>query len=550
VGGYLLNWSKGLTVKERILLHLSSYLSYSDSEEVPEALTQQGIANIISAPRPHVSMALKDFRSNNQVTEQMCRVIHGKRKQKVYFLTSVGVQITNSLKQQLMETKIKLISDKPKADDELITIAQALPKLHLSLLDLVSRISPEGTLDLNQLSKPAVATPVTKPSKHIETPPQPESPPPTKPVQETGQEPKVQTGPGFTPQPTTQYPAPYMEPYADLGKYKARTPYEPTMSADSEKFNVGLFFTGLILLILMGVSGIYLITTGELLVLIPFIVLMFISITCLTLSIFKLWMFFEWHSRIINLLVITLSFIIYILIYSAIKPDISYYDLGLWLIIIISLLGLTRFGTFIPQNHRAQVLAGMGIIIIINSLISVFLGLLDGYDAGFWVLSGGLCAYLSYTLFISRTTNVFAGIGLGLSLGIIIASALFLSFFQFDNNLTRSVIIIIGIVLWIVISVFILIQTIRSFKGGSDVENTLRVLYSSLPIMIGIALFFFGIFLIRFEKFMEIVIELFLGIIVIIYGFQRLKGYEWSQLIISGIVIIAIIYSLIGILIS
>jgi hypothetical protein len=511
-----LNWSKGLIVKERILIHLSPYTSYSDQNEVPEAITQQGIADSISAPRPHISIALKDLRTNNQVTEQMCRVIHGKRKQKVYFLSGTGVQMALGLKRQIMDTKIKLLSG---GTQEQITIAQAITRSQLSLFELLNNVTSEGEVNLDKVVKeqrPKTSVPYS--------------------ATEMGSQESTQTDDSTTitprsdkhdtdgeriptPSPSESRPHPQMGstlPTArdhDATVAGTETPPPPQQHARDLNYSQHPNYPNY-------PEGYEYSQRVQPIFASPF---------------FK--------TAWLSLVVVSISLIIFIILYGIFKPEVSYYDLGLWIVILISLLCLGQFGTFIPLNHRAQVLTAIGIIIIINASISLFVDLLDGYDTTFWIFSGVMCNYLSFSLLVNQNKDLFSGIGLGFGLGIIIGSILFLNFFEFTDVLSHSILILISTSLWMIIAIFLLAQTSQAFKGKSDIENTIRFLYFSLPIIIGLVLIFFGIYLIRYEKLMEIVIEIFLGIIVIIYGIPRLRDFGWPQIVNGVLVFIAIIVS-------
>ena len=143
-------WSKSLTVKEKIILHLLSYSQYSDLEEVPENMTQQGIASSIAAPRPHVSMALKDLKTIGQLTERTSRITQGKRKQKVYLLSSEGVQIGNGLKRRLLDSEIKIIDG---SIEGVLRISEVCNKYKISIMDLLNSITDDGFCDIRTIGK-------------------------------------------------------------------------------------------------------------------------------------------------------------------------------------------------------------------------------------------------------------------------------------------------------------------------------------------------------------------------------------------------------------
>ncbi|WP_455392570.1 hypothetical protein [[Eubacterium] cellulosolvens] len=587
-----MNWSKGLTVKERILLHLLGYEPYSDSDEVPEAVTQQGIANKISAPRPHVSIALKDLRAKDQLTDRVCRVTHRSRKQKVYFLTSHGILQGKSLKHRLMESKITVLDGKV---EEQSTIAKASRKYNLSLIELINKLTSTGVLDLTQSSAPQQPVspgvgpehtigptptigPAPTPVPTISKPPKPIQPPEIKSPTPMHFAPSRGPIPTGTDQPeqydyiskTKQkyleylrdyYPEYYESYYTELvgpGYYKF-----------TEKEIVGIFSLGYILMLLGAIAGLYWIITGEILYIIPLVILLTIGITVMGVSATRLWHFEQWQPRILNLLLLTCPVILYVTFFINIEPNLSYYDLGLWLIILFSCFALARFGTFIPLTGRAQALTALGIIIIINAVVSILIVTLTIYYAGFWLLSGILCIYLGQDLIQKQVEGLYLGIAIGLALGIVISCFYFVSIFNFNTAPGGTINMVIIILLWILNSIILFFQAYRSYitvelrkpttttdvaraydnEKPNELEKSIKSLYAAIPIYIGIILVFFGMFLFRFDKVMETVVELFLGGVVILYGIQRLKGSEWSRLLLTGTVTVAVIYTLTSLLI-
>ena len=63
-------------VQERILLHLSDYSDYSNSVEVPFALSQMGIANAVAIARSNVPRAISGLKDQGLLIERQAHV-HG-----------------------------------------------------------------------------------------------------------------------------------------------------------------------------------------------------------------------------------------------------------------------------------------------------------------------------------------------------------------------------------------------------------------------------------------------------------------------------------------
>jgi hypothetical protein len=243
-----------------------------------------------------------------------------------------------------------------------------------------------------------------------------------------------------------------------------------------------------------------------------------------------LWSVEIWQKRILNLLIITIPIISYILFYTAISAQVSFSDLGLWLVIIISFLFLAHFGTFIPTSNRVSALGSIGMIMVINVPLIFLLEYLDVYKTGFWLVIGILCLYMGYTLIIDqkKLKDLYVGILSGTGLGIIIASFTY-STILLNQNLSGNSYFSIGIViLWLITGLYTLSQGF--VNQGDSAESQIIGLQQAAPIFFGIFLIFFGIFLFRFGKIMETLVELFLGGVVILYGAKRIRSIQIQNL--------------------
>jgi hypothetical protein len=549
-----LNWSKGLTVKEKILIHLSDLAPYSNYDEVPNTATQQGIAELIMAPRPHVSIALKDLRSKDLLAERTSRVTSGKRRQKVYFLSGSGLQFAKSLKDRLKANKIRVVDG---SGAHHLEIAQVCSKYQISLLKLVNNITDDGTLNLLKTTPERLKTP--KVIKHVEkTMKKPEPLPPhgvsTELPSVTPSQPDFTPVYKHLPKPVTSGSGAqdddyfinmyYTNPEYFKKHYSELYGYERPLQ--SEKLNAILLIFGYIFMLMGTLCGLYLLTTSETLLLIPMVLLITFSITMLLTSSVELWVFPHWRKRILNLFTVTIPIILYIIFFVATDPSASFYDLGLWLIILFSFLGLASFGTFIPQSQRAQVLAILGIVILINAILSLLLATLSIYQAGFWILSGVLCEFVGYTLATEEIENVYSGLILGSGLGILIACGYVALELNQRTGFEFTADIILSLILWAIVACFLMLQSFRTPPDAAQ-PVTIKInqsLYASIPLFIGVILIFFGLFLIRYGKVLETLVEVFLGVITLIYGLQRLKGQDKSSLVLIFLILLAMVVTL------
>src|SRR4030065_1004910 len=79
-----------ITVSERILYHLSTYVKREDKYESPFDVTQDGISQACAISRAHAAIELKKLKAAGIVDERLAHVRRGKPRRKVYFFTFSG----------------------------------------------------------------------------------------------------------------------------------------------------------------------------------------------------------------------------------------------------------------------------------------------------------------------------------------------------------------------------------------------------------------------------------------------------------------------------
>ncbi len=79
-----------LPVQDRILFHLATFSSYNPTWEVPEGMTQQGIADALVVSRCNVSRVMSKLTESGLVEEMKEHVKGKERKRKVYVLSTQG----------------------------------------------------------------------------------------------------------------------------------------------------------------------------------------------------------------------------------------------------------------------------------------------------------------------------------------------------------------------------------------------------------------------------------------------------------------------------
>jgi tetratricopeptide (TPR) repeat protein len=108
-----------LTVSERILYHLNSYVKFEDKYEVPFDITQDGISQSCSISRAHAAIELKKLKASGIIEEKLAHVRRGKARRKTYFLTQAGKVKGAKVVQYVKDNDIKPMVDASKVAPEL-----------------------------------------------------------------------------------------------------------------------------------------------------------------------------------------------------------------------------------------------------------------------------------------------------------------------------------------------------------------------------------------------------------------------------------------------
>lgn len=129
------------TVEERILLHLLDYVRLKNEVELPQTLTQEGIAGGVAIQRKHVPRALKGMEEKEQIEERMAHVSGKSQRMKTYHLSPSGEKSARRIRVHARELQITVkegagtrdccIADFRKACNEAYTLAEVLSYVSL-----------------------------------------------------------------------------------------------------------------------------------------------------------------------------------------------------------------------------------------------------------------------------------------------------------------------------------------------------------------------------------------------------------------------------------
>ncbi|MCU0799183.1 MAG: tetratricopeptide repeat protein [Candidatus Thermoplasmatota archaeon] len=129
-----------LTIEEKVLLVLVEHLRYMDEFQVPPALTQDGLSELIGVNRPNIARSLKALRKKGLIEERLSHVQGQRRRKKVYMISPSRTETALKLRSELGNAKVTY-KGKERSLDELAS------ELEMSILRTYLMAQGMGTED-------------------------------------------------------------------------------------------------------------------------------------------------------------------------------------------------------------------------------------------------------------------------------------------------------------------------------------------------------------------------------------------------------------------
>jgi hypothetical protein len=137
----------GVTVRDKILLHLLDYWGQIQRSEWPAALTQDGIAGVVGISRSHVAVTLPDLIEEDMIESSLQRVEGRPRRVKVYSLTYKGGSYAGGVVQRLLVANVTALDDSGEWEIPLDGLIQ-VHKVHL--LSALRIVDEDNQVDLRK----------------------------------------------------------------------------------------------------------------------------------------------------------------------------------------------------------------------------------------------------------------------------------------------------------------------------------------------------------------------------------------------------------------
>jgi ATP/maltotriose-dependent transcriptional regulator MalT len=152
-------------VQERIMLHLRDYADYTDSVEVPFALSQMGIANAVAIARSNVPRAIAGLKDAIHLIERQAHVAGVSRKRKAYFLTDSGMVEAEKTWKRLSEHPVRLVDKEGASHTTTLAGSIDIATFPLRAVDVIRYMDDNGMLDLRTLNEELIQRDL---DKHVE----------------------------------------------------------------------------------------------------------------------------------------------------------------------------------------------------------------------------------------------------------------------------------------------------------------------------------------------------------------------------------------------
>ena len=153
----------GVTVGERIVVHLSGFLRHVDAYEVPVEMTQDGIGAALGISRAHAALELKRLREAGKVEERMAHVAGARTRRKVYDLTTSGQELARRMREYARTRTVTVVTATGVADMVGAEAIEALRNAGVRESEGVQRILSNGTVSLAPRQAPKPPEPVRTP---------------------------------------------------------------------------------------------------------------------------------------------------------------------------------------------------------------------------------------------------------------------------------------------------------------------------------------------------------------------------------------------------
>ena len=152
-----------VAVADRILLHLLNHISQVDLHTVTSEITRRGISIACAVHPPNVSRSMRDLVATGIVAQGTRSVRGENRRQKVWYLTSLGMEMATAVKERL--SGIPVLVRSRNGDLLELPASEASDRLRadLDLLSVLMHAQHEGALSYGDIRFGPIRNKTTEP---------------------------------------------------------------------------------------------------------------------------------------------------------------------------------------------------------------------------------------------------------------------------------------------------------------------------------------------------------------------------------------------------
>ena len=140
-----------VAVADRILLHLLNHISQVDLHTVTSEITRRGISIACAVHPPNVSRSMRDLVATGIVAQGTRSVRGENRRQKVWYLTSLGIEMATAVKERLSEIPVLVRSRNGDLLELPASEASDRLRADLDLLSVLMHAQHEGALSYGDI---------------------------------------------------------------------------------------------------------------------------------------------------------------------------------------------------------------------------------------------------------------------------------------------------------------------------------------------------------------------------------------------------------------
>jgi hypothetical protein len=517
-------------LRDRTVLYLLSFSGYDEAHEVPQGLTQMGMAHALGCKRAQVAQVLIELKDKGMVRERVCHVKASPRRMKAYVLTGEGKGLGENLRRSVLEREMQFtLEDGQTKEISVKRVLELYPK-RLDLTGLLRLSGDEGVMTcekVNVFLEKGTKKEEAEPAKEAEPetvplvcddevkPPQPVWAGP-QPVEAPEPEPQI-----AQPQYVQPYPYPYPQYYqpGPTLVLADQPPQPPARRTLLSRFGLILGF------ILIGLGPAMYFTIGY--EACGFMLLM-VMFGCLLILFYYISLRFQkvdvLDKKDRYMILGPALFMVYVICYvGSVSFNFKWNTNLFYSFLSVQLPLLFVLGAYplIPAKVRGQIGIVTGAFLILLSIM----GLIGGKSFSWvyihpvmWMATGAMAASIGSEVAKPERRDWGLWISTGSGLYIIAASIML---FKTDDIVFSGI-----LVLWLVLGIIII--GLRAAKAQS-LDSMFDGLGYTAVFSIGAAFVVFGLWFMRMGRF-EGAVDLMVGLPVGYYALVQLKDSGNTEL--------------------